>query len=83
VPQGVTITAVENALRAVAAKLKGTVFVVGELAHQGMSMKPELRITDWRDYRFVKEALKGIAPMAQIKYEESEEAMGALRYRVA
>jgi hypothetical protein len=83
VPQGVTITAVENALRAVASKLRGTVFVVGELARQGMSMRPELRITDFRDFRFVKEALAQIAPNVQIKHEASEEAMGVIKYRVA
>jgi hypothetical protein len=83
VPQGVTITAVENALRAVASKLRGTVFVVGELARQGMSMRPEIKITDFRDFRFVKEALAQVAPNAQIKHEASEEAMGVVKYRVA
>src|SRR4029077_19786668 len=76
VPQGVTLTAIENALRAVADKLRGTVWAVGDLARSGQAVKPELRLSDHRDYRYVKQALASIAPNAVIRFEGSEEAMG-------
>jgi hypothetical protein len=83
VPQGVTLTAIENALRAVADKLRGTVWAVGDLARSGQAVKPELRLSDHRDYRYVKQALATIAPDAVIKFEGSEEAMGPFKARVA
>jgi hypothetical protein len=82
-PQGVTLAAVENALRAVADKLQGTVWVVGDLARTGQSMKPEIRISNWRDMNRVKQALATVAPQASIRAEPSEQALPADAQRVA
>lgn len=82
-PKGVTLTVIENALRAVADKLQGTVWAVGDLARTGQALRPQLRISNFKDYRWVRQALDPIAPNAEIKHEKSEEAMGAFKERVA
>jgi hypothetical protein len=67
VPNGVSLKAVQNALLAVAEKLKGGVWALGELATNGQSMKPQLVIADHRDYSLVLQTLKPLA--ANVKVE--------------
>jgi hypothetical protein len=68
VPQGATEPAITTALGSVLGKLKGTVFAAGELAEMGQSVKPEIFVTALADQKWVKQALKQIAPDAVIKY---------------
>ena len=67
VPMGVSRKAIETALLAVADKLKGAVFAIGELATNGQTMTPKLLISDHRDQSLVLQTLKPLA--ANIKVE--------------
>jgi len=82
VPQGVALDAIQNALHAVALKLKGTVFAVGDLATMGQSMTPKLMITNFRDHEPITTAVTHIAPNIKIE-AKSEEAMPDQKVRVA
>lgn len=67
VPQGVSRQAVENALNLVAERLKGSVFVVGDLAMQGEGASIKAIISDPRDYGRVLPVLRAIDPQATVE----------------
>lgn len=67
VPQGVSRQAIENALLLVVDRLKGEVFVAGDLAMQGQGSHIEALITDARDYGRVLPVLRAIDPAATVK----------------
>jgi hypothetical protein len=73
VPNGVSRQAVQALLLAVASKLKGGVWAVGELATNGQSMKPQLLIADHRDFRLVMQTLNAIAPNIKVEAQGNKD----------
>jgi len=67
VPRGVNREAVTKALQLVAAKLKGTVAVVGELAVAGEGKHIEVLLSDYKDYGIVKPILEALDDKVSIK----------------
>ena len=55
VPMGVTVNAIKAQL--VGVHLYGEVFAIGDLAQSGQAMRAQLRITDPRDFRKVRDAV--------------------------
>jgi hypothetical protein len=69
-PMGVTIAQIKAALQQVS--LKGSVFVLGELAVTGRTLAPKLAISDYRDHGKVVTAMRPLAP--NVKVEAMSEA---------
>jgi hypothetical protein len=67
VPKGVNREAVSKALQLVAAKMKGTAGVVGELAVAGEGKHIEVLISDYKDYGIVKPILEALDDKVSIK----------------
>lgn len=81
VPQGVSREAVSKALEGLEG-LRGTVFAIGDLAVTGQSQHIQLRISDPRDFRAVREAVMHLDPKAEVRFQ-SEEKMPPEKVRVA
>lgn len=80
VPQGISRKAVESTLAAVADKLKGTVWAVGELALTGQSLRPQLIVSDWKDQPLVMQSLKPLIPTVKVNAgQEKDLPEGAVR----
>jgi hypothetical protein len=77
-PQGVTLKDVRDKLLPFLQQLKGQVFAIGDLALEGLSQAPQLRITQWEDYRYVHQAV----PEASVK-QQGEATMPSYKELVA
>ena len=77
---GVSRKAVEKALEGL--DLRSTVFAIGELALTGQAQHVQLRISDPRDFRAVREAVAVLDPKVEVRYM-GEEKMPEEKVRVA
>ncbi|MFI4977520.1 MAG: hypothetical protein ACHQC8_02410 [Solirubrobacterales bacterium] len=82
VPQGASRDAVKKALEAIAGDLRGTVFAIGELAVTGQAQHIQLRISDPRDFRAVREAVAHLDPKVEVRFTP-EDKMPPEKVRIA
>jgi len=68
--QGITREKVEETLKLVADKLKGSVAIVGAIAKVGQASHVELLVSDFRDTQRVGPVIKALDPAASIKVKD-------------
>jgi hypothetical protein len=82
VPLGVSLPAVEDALRKVVDQLKGEVYAQGELADIGQSTMPMIYVTVLADQQVVQAVLKPIVASVKVKFAKTSEAIPGTKVRV-
>jgi hypothetical protein len=72
-PMGVALPAVRMALHGIVGSLRGSVYAVGELALAGTSEQPDIRITDHRDFRLVRDTIEALGVKAKVRHQKADE----------
>lgn len=71
-PKGAALPAVRMALHQVLDQLRGSVYAVGDLALAGSSQEPDIRITDHRDFRVVRDTIEALGVKPRVRHQAAD-----------